>query len=362
VSDSPDSVETTPLLAVDHVIKDFRSRGLLGGHSYVRAVDDVSFSLEEGEALGFVGESGCGKTTVGRLIVRLTEPTTGTVRYDGRDVFGFDRRQVATYRRQVQMIFQNSLNAFNPHRRVADMLADGIEIHRLVPRRQRRDRLVHLVEQVGLSAAHLDRYPQQLSGGQRQRIGIARALSVSPTLLVADEATSALDVSVQAQILNLFARLRRELGLALLFISHDLRAVYFLCERIAVLYLGRLVEVAPRRELIEEPAHPYTQALIASVPGLRAEGRLTRPIIQGELADAVPDSRGCVFAPRCPLRRALGKPASCTSERPTLRPLSPGRTVACHFAGSADSPGAPPRLSPDVALHTPASRVSQVSP
>ncbi len=327
-----------PLLEVSRLTKDFRSGGVLGRRPTVRAVDDVTFTLREREALGFVGESGSGKTTVGRLIVRLVEPNAGQVRYRGRDVFGLGRGELTGYRRSVQMIFQNSLSAFNPHRRVGDLLADGLDIHRLAPGPKRRPALVELVDQVGLSPALLDRYPNQISGGQRQRIGIARALSVTPSLVIADEAVSALDVSVQAQILNLFARLRRDLGLSLLFISHDLRAVYFLCERIAVLYLGRLVEIGPRRQLVEAAAHPYTQALVSAVPNFRPGEGFTRQVMESELTEQIPDPRGCVFAPRCPLRTALGNPDECVTVRPQLKTMTTDHAAACHFTDAGTDP------------------------
>jgi len=321
----------TPLLELRGLTKEFRSGGLLGGRSVVTAVDDVSLTLNPGEALGLVGESGSGKTTVGRLIVRLLEPSAGEIRVRGRDVAGLAGNDLLAYRRQVQMIFQNSQTSLNPRRRLRSILADAYQIHGLASGDELERRTADLLERVGLSTSMLDRYPHQFSGGQRQRIGIARALSVDPALVVADEPVSALDVSVQAQVLNLFSELRRDLGLALVFISHDLRAVYFLCERVAVLYLGRLVEVAPRRVLLERPAHPYTRALTTSIPAFQPGGGLTRQVIRGEIGDAGP-AGGCNFAPRCELWRSLGEPARCRTERPALRDLGGGVAAACHFA------------------------------
>ncbi|MET7395520.1 ABC transporter ATP-binding protein [Dactylosporangium sp. NPDC005572] len=322
---------TEPLLSVKGLVKEFHGRGVGGSRPVVRAVDDVSFDVHPGEALGLVGESGSGKTTIGRLIVRLEEPTAGRVEVRGQDVRRLAGRGLLQYRRDVQMIFQNTQGAFNPRRTVRSVLADGFQIHGLASGRELDARIGDLMRRVGLSPEMLDRYPQQFSGGQRQRIGIARALALEPALVVADEPVSALDVSVQAQVLNLFADLRRDLGLSMLFISHDLRAVYFLCERIAVLYLGRLVEIGPRRTLLENPVHPYTRALVGSIPAFRPGGGLTRDVIRGEISDSEPVPTGCHFAPRCQLWRELDRPARCTQERPLLRPVTGGGLAACHF-------------------------------
>ncbi|MFG2044531.1 ABC transporter ATP-binding protein [Dactylosporangium sp. NPDC048998] len=335
---------TEALLSVRGLVKDFHGRGIGGSRQAVRAVDDVSFDVFPGEALGLVGESGSGKTTIGRLIVRLEEPTSGRVELRGQDVRGLSGRQLLAYRRDVQMIFQNTQGAFNPRRTVRSVLTDPYRIHGLASGPELDSRIANLMRRVGLSPDMLDRYPQQFSGGQRQRIGIARALSLEPALVVADEPVSALDVSVQAQVLNLFADLRRELGLSMLFISHDLRAVYFLCERIAVLYLGRLVEIGPRRTLLEHPAHPYTRALVGSIPAFRPGGGFTREVIRGEISDSGPVTTGCHFAPRCKLWRELGQPSRCTQERPPLRPVTGGGVLAaCHFAD------VPPDGTPEVA-------------
>ncbi|MGW3955491.1 ABC transporter ATP-binding protein [Streptomyces sp. NPDC004752] len=323
-------------------MKEFQERGVGAARTSLRAVDDVSFDIHPGETLGLVGESGSGKTTIGRLIVRLEEPTAGRIDVRGKDVRALTGPALLEFRRDVQMIFQNTQGAFNPRRTVRSVLSDPYRIHKLASGKDLEEQLGELMRRVGLDPAMLDRYPQQFSGGQRQRIGIARALAVQPALVVADEPVSALDVSVQAQVLNLFARLRRELGLSMLFISHDLRAVYFLCDRIAVLYLGRLVEIGPRRALLESPAHPYTRALVGSAPAFRPGGGFTRHVIRGEISDSGPGSQGCHFAPRCTLWRELGQPAQCLEERPALRPVAAGGSAACHFAetpSAADGSG-----------------------
>ncbi|SEE87341.1 oligopeptide/dipeptide ABC transporter ATP-binding protein [Jiangella alba] len=358
---------TEPLLSIDRVSHEFGARrALLPGRRGHLAVDDVSLTIDAGESLALVGESGSGKTTLGRVVAKLITPTSGRVLVDGSDVGGLGGRDLLAYRRTVQMIFQNTQHAFNPRRRIRDILSDPYEIHRLPAPDGRDAALGELMERVGLRASMLDRYPHQFSGGQRQRIGIARALSLGPRLIVADEPVSALDVSVQAQVLNLFARLRRELGLSLLFISHDLRAVYFLCERIAVLYQGRLVEVAPRERLLEHPLHPYSRRLIAAVPGLgerdsaevsQAEAPGAAPGLgepgAGESgADAAPATAvGCHYASHCPLFQRLGRPDRCLTERPALRAATGGSAVACHFATDTEEPVAdvPSAVSEEVA-------------
>jgi peptide/nickel transport system ATP-binding protein len=327
----------TPLLEVEKVSRTFRT----GSHRVV-ALDGVSITVQEGESLGIVGESGSGKTTLGRIILRLESPDSGSVRFDGCDVLSLRGRSLLAYRRRVQIVFQNSAVAFNPHRKVLDLLTDGYAIHDLVPRRERSARAAEALDRVGLSPAHLSRYPHQLSSGQRQRLGIARALSVEPQLLVADEPVSALDVSIQAQVLNLVAELREERNLALLMIGHDLRPIYFLCERIAVMYLGRIVEVGPREAVLEDPVHPYTQALIRSVPSFRPGSGFTRDALRGEAKERATSMHGCPFAPRCSLRAALSNPPECVEHAPELR-LAAGREVACHFATETDVAASSPR-------------------
>ncbi|MBB5791175.1 ATP-binding cassette domain-containing protein [Jiangella mangrovi] len=365
-----------PLLRIEQVSHEFGARrALLPGRRTHLAVDDVSLTIAAGESVALVGESGSGKTTLGRVVAKLLTPTSGRVLVEGQDIGALRGRDQLAYRRTVQMIFQNTQHAFNPRRKIRDILSDPYEIHRLPTPGGRDAALGELLERVGLHPSMLDRYPHQFSGGQRQRIGIARALSLSPRLIVADEPVSALDVSVQAQVLNLFSRLRRELGLSLLFISHDLRAVYFLCERIAVLYQGRLVEVAPRERLLESPLHPYSRRLIAAVPGLGerdgAAADLAADLAEatGDAPDAAPDrgestadgvagaepspalATGCHYASRCPLHVRLGRPERCLTERPVLRAVAGGSAVACHFAESAeDTAGAPSPSGPGISV------------
>jgi peptide/nickel transport system ATP-binding protein len=312
-----------------------------GRDTLVRAVDGVTFGVRRGEAFGIVGESGSGKTTIGRLVVKLLEPSAGTIEFDGRDIRPLKSDELLAYRRRVQMVFQNPYASLNPRRRIRDQLRDAFDIHGLAKGSVARERLASLMETVGLRAEMLDRYPHQFSSGQRQRIGLARALSVDPALIVADEPVSALDVSVQAQVLNLLRGLQGELGLTVIFISHDLRAVGFLCDRVAVLYLGRLMELAPREDLVRQPLHPYTQALFRSVPSLQPGRGVTRDLIRGDIADQAPPPGGCVFAPRCDLRRRLGSPERCVAERPEPLEAATGHQVACHFAEQAALPAVP---------------------
>jgi len=347
-----------PLLELERVERLFGDSWFsrIGGDSVVRAVDDVSLAIAPGEAFGIVGESGSGKTTVGRLIVRLLDPSAGTIRFEGQDIARLEGRALMAYRRAVQMVFQNPYLSLNPRRKVRDMLLDAYQIHHLASGAEAEERAAALLELVGLRRTMLDRYPHEFSSGQRQRIGIARALSVEPRLIVADEPVSALDVSVQAQVLNLLRRLQEDLGLTVVFISHDLRAVSFLCSRVAVMYLGRVMELAPRRVLVERAAHPYTQALMGSMPSLVPGSGITRDVIRGDIADQQPLTAGCVFAPRCELRRRLGDPDRCLTERPWPRELATGHAVACHFVEGSGTPAttdaptpissAPPQAGP----------------
>ena len=295
----------------------------------VHAVDGVSFDVKRGETLGLVGESGCGKSTTGRTILRLIEPTSGEVWFENKNVTTLDKRSLRALRKEMQIIFQDPYASLNPRMTVGSIIGEALVIHKLAPtRKQREERVVQLLETVGLLPDHLRRYPHEFSGGQRQRIGIARALAVSPKLIVADEPVSALDVSIQAQVINLFMDLQERLGLTYLFIAHDLAVVRHISTRIAVMYLGRIVEIADRDDIYREPLHPYTEALMAAVPVAdpEVEARRPRAVISGEVPSALRPPPGCSFHTRCP--RAM---AVCKTDQPPLRELGPGRAVACHL-------------------------------
>jgi oligopeptide/dipeptide ABC transporter ATP-binding protein len=320
------------LLDVRHLVKHFHvGGGLFGGPAgVVRAVDDVSFSIRRGETLGLVGESGCGKTTTGRCILQLERPTSGQVLFEGRDLTALDAAELRASRRRMQVIFQDPYSSLNPRMTVGQILAEPLAVHTIVPSaRGRRERVRELLHRVGLLPQHADRYPHQLSGGQRQRVGIARALAVEPALIICDEPVSALDVSIQAQIINLLEDLQAELGLTYLFIAHDLAVVRHISDRVAVMYLGKIVEVADRRELYERPLHPYTQALLAAVPipDPEVEAHRARPVLGGEVPSPLRPPPGCVFHPRCPI--AIER---CRGEIPPLREVSPGHWAACLLA------------------------------
>ncbi len=318
-----------PLLEVTELIRDFpvRGSGLLGRQQVLRAVAGVSFSVAPGETLGIVGESGCGKSTLGRLVLRLLAPTSGTIRFDGRDISSLSEPEMRPLRRDLQVVFQDPFSSLNPRLKVREIIAEPLE-NVGVGRRETTARVGEMLELVGLGAEVMGRYPHAFSGGQRQRIGIARALALRPRLLVCDEAVSALDVSVQAQILNLLLDLQRELGLALLFISHNLAVVRYVSQRIAVMYLGKFVEVAEQEDLYERPQHPYTQALIAAVPEPDPAQRTRRIVPRGDIPSPIDPPQGCAFHPRCP------KVAErCRSEPPLLAPSAIGGLVRCHFPG-----------------------------
>ncbi len=304
----------------------------------VRAVDGISFSLFEGECLGLVGESGSGKTTVGRTLLRAYKPTDGEIRFrhDGEevDIARASEDQLKTLRRHMQMIFQDPYASLNPRMTVFDIIGEPLMIHGVKDRNEREIRVRELMQQVGLNPQHLLRYPHAFSGGQRQRIGIARALALNPRLIVADEPVSALDVSVQAQILNLLQRLRRDLGLTYLFIAHDLSVVRHIADRVAVMYVGKILEMAPVDRLYAQPAHPYTEALLAAAPPPDPERRETPLLLPGEVADPAAPPPGCPFHPRC--RHAQ---ETCRSEVPVLREIAPGHQVSCHLADELNLQG-----------------------
>jgi peptide/nickel transport system ATP-binding protein len=299
----------------------------------LRAVDDVSLKVRRGETLGLVGESGCGKSTLGKCLLCLHPLSQGEIRFDGRPISHLSMRAIRPLRPRMQMVFQDSTASLNPRRRVGDLIAEPLRVHRAPTgnRRTEQDitaRLDMLVNLVGLSREHLQRYPHEFSGGQRQRIGIARALALNPDLIVADEPVSALDVSVQAQIINLFMDLQQQLGLTYVFVAHDLAVVRQMATRVAVMYLGSIVEIGDTGSLFRAPAHPYTAALLAAVPRLSAAMNSAPPkaVLRGEIPSATAPPPGCRFHPRCPRAEAR-----CRQERPTLRPLSQEREVACHF-------------------------------
>jgi len=307
------------------------TRGIIFQRQYgsVRAVDGISFEVAPGETLGIVGESGCGKSTTGRCLLRLLEPTGGSVEFDGVDVTHRDRRGLADLRRNAQMVFQDPYSSLNPRKTVGSIIAEPFVIHGMARDGDERKREVReLMDRVGLNPEHYNRYPHQFSGGQRQRIGIARAIALKPKLLVADEPVSALDVSIQAQIINLLEELRRELGLTLIVISHDLSVVRQMCDRIAVMYLGRIVETAAAQRVFDEPRHPYTGALLSAVPvpdpKVARAGR--REVLSGDVPSPTAPPPGCRFHPRCPKAEAR-----CSTEEPQLRELDGGTLAACHF-------------------------------
>jgi peptide/nickel transport system ATP-binding protein len=290
----------------------------------VRAVDDVSFEIRQGEALGLVGESGSGKSTIGRSVLNLIEPTAGEVVFDGIDLARLSAREMRPYRRHLQIIFQDPYASLNPRMRVGDMLDEALSAHGLHAGAARAGRIDELLRLVGLAPEHARRFPHEFSGGQRQRIGIARALAVEPRFIVADEPVSALDVSIQAQVINLLADLRERLGLTMLFISHDLDVVEYVCDRIVVLYLGKVMEIGPAAALVEAPLHPYTQSLLAASPRPDPDARRERRLLQGDIPSPVDPPSGCVFRTRCPY--AL---AACAQTVPALREVTPGRFKAC---------------------------------
>jgi oligopeptide/dipeptide ABC transporter ATP-binding protein len=302
-------------------------RGLLRrtvGH--VHAVDDVSFTIGPAETVGLVGESGCGKTTVGRTILRLIEPTAGSIRLEGQELSGLSKAELRPLRQRMQIIFQDPFSSLNPRMRAGDIVAEPLKLHSDGGKRARRERVAELFERVGLRRAQMDNYPHQFSGGQRQRIGVARALALNPRLIVGDEPVSALDVSIQAQVINLLRDLQRDLKLSYLFISHNLAVVEHISHRIAVMYLGRIVEYTDKTTLFARPLHPYTEALLAAVPIPNPAIKRTRQVVQGDVPSPLRPPPGCHFHTRCPYAEAR-----CRSELPLLREVQPGHHVACHL-------------------------------
>lgn len=317
------------LLEIKNLKKHFIIKGEKAGQNKLRAVDDVSFDIFRGETLGLVGESGSGKTTAGRTLLRLYEPTAGQIIYDGKDI---TKVPILPYRRKMQYIFQDPYASLNPRMTVGDIVGEPIDIHNLAKSKgERKDRIEMLLNQVGLNSEQATRYPHEFSGGQRQRIGIARALAVEPQFIVCDEPVSALDVSIQAQIINMLEKLQQDMGLTYLFIAHDLAVVKHISQRIGVMYLGKIVELAATKELHENPVHPYTRALLSAIPAFDPEVNRARKriILEGEIPNPLTPPKGCVFSTRCPYATEI-----CHQQSPVLTEISAGHQVACHLAGT----------------------------
>ena len=317
-----------PLLEVRNLKRYYPIKGGMfrKSDSFVKAVDDISFSIERGRTFGLVGESGCGKSTTGKSLLRLIEPTAGQVLFDGQDITSLSAEAMRRQRREMQMVFQDPFSSLDPRQSVKRILEEPLKVHGMGDSGARKQRIERLMEIVGLPAAHLQRYPHQFSGGQRQRIGIARALAVQPKLIVADEPVSALDVSIQSQVINLMQDLQEEFGLTYLFIAHDLSVVKHICDKVAVMYLGRIVEVADKMELYDNPQHPYTQALLSSVPHPDPKAKRNRIILQGEVPSPSRAPQGCAFHTRCPHVMDI-----CRSQRPPLVNTGRGHQTACYL-------------------------------
>jgi oligopeptide/dipeptide ABC transporter ATP-binding protein len=322
-----------PLVEVQNLVKHYPVvQGVIRQRQIgaVRAVDDVSFTVSEGATVGLVGESGCGKTTAGRLVLRLINPTAGTVLFEGQDIHRLGRRDLKKARRDMQMIFQDPYTSLSPRMTVGELIKEPLVVHGMGDSGEREERIFEVMRAVGLERDHVDRYPHEFSGGQRQRIAIGRALILNPKFVVADEPVSALDASVQSQILNLLRDLQQQLGLTYLFIAHDLAVVEHISNRVMVMYLGKIVESAESEELFNNPLHPYTRALLSSVPRLDAKGRESRVVLRGGVPSAARPPSGCRFHPRCP----AGAGDSCSAEAPVLRDAGARHLVACHSVQS----------------------------
>ncbi len=323
-----------PLVEIKNLVKHFPVTGgmLMRKIASVKAVDDVSLHINPGETLGLVGESGCGKSTLGRLILRLDEPTSGQILFEGQDILAYDASQLRELREEMQIIFQDPFSSLNPRKNVAHIVGEPLMVHGMKSRRDRDARVLDLLQIVGMGAEHMRRYPHQFSGGQRQRIGVARALALNPKLIICDEAVSALDVSIQAQVINLLQDLQEEFGLTYLFISHDLSVVEHISDRVGVMYLGEIVELADSQTIHNRPLHPYTQALLSAAPIPDPQRVQSHVILTGDVPSPISPPPACRFHTRCPYTEQI-----CMDHAPKLRDIASGHTVACHFAGQRPS-------------------------
>jgi oligopeptide transport system ATP-binding protein len=325
---------TEPLVEVRSLIKHYPVTGgiFLRKVASVKAIDGVDLTIREGETLGLVGESGCGKSTLGRLILRLEEPTSGQVLFEGKDILSYDTEKMRSMREWMQVIFQDPFASLNPRKNVAHIVGEPLFVHGIKSRTRREEKVQQLLEVVGLRREHMRRYPHQFSGGQRQRIGVARALALNPKLIICDEAVSALDVSIQAQVINLLQDLQKEFGLTYLFISHDLSVVEHISDRVAVMYLGKVVELSGKKDIYQNPMHPYTQALLAAAPVPDPHREAHHTILKGDVPSPIDPPSGCRFHTRCPYAEEV-----CRDHEPELKEVDSGHTAACHFAGQRPS-------------------------
>jgi len=326
MSELKETTQNQNIVEVKNLVKYFPVRaGLLQRVvNHVKAVDDVSFAVRKGETLGMVGESGCGKTTIGRSMLRLVEPTSGSIQYEGRDILPMHGKELKDVRRHMQIIFQDPYASLDPRVPIGESVMEGLHIHNIGTRKERFDLMIDTLKKVGLEDYHARRYPHEFSGGQRQRIGIARALALRPNFIVCDEPVSALDVSIQSQVLNILKDLQKEFGLTYLFIAHNLSVVEHISDRVAVMYLGKMVELTDRDELFKNPLHPYTQALMSAIPSPNPKAKRNRTILKGDVPSPLNPPKGCRFHPRCPIADKI-----CSEQEPEFREVSPGHHVAC---------------------------------